>query len=191
MEIKDTYKETINLEKDTVLNYTLKPNAVARLFFHDRAGVDVKINVDLEENASCEMYGLFHNEGRDPKVVTTVTHKGKKSKCDQDFRFVNKDCESSFEGKITIPKNVTGCESHMLNKNLLLDDDSFAFSKPELDIKNDDTICSHGATTGPLDQEQVFYLRSRGIPEPEAIEILIEAFYQDIKNRMGEPLMGV
>ena len=60
----------------------------------------------------------------------------------------------------------------------------FAFSKPELDIKNDDTICSHGATTGPLDQEQVFYLRSRGIPEPEAIEMLIDAFYQDIKNRM-------
>ena len=64
MEIKDNYKETINLNKDAVLNYTLKPNAVARLFFHDRAGVDVKINVELEENASCEMYGLFHNEGK-------------------------------------------------------------------------------------------------------------------------------
>ena len=74
MEIKDNYKETINLNKDAVLNYTLKPNAVARLFFHDRAGVNVKINVELEENASCEMYGLFHNEGKDPKVVTTVIH---------------------------------------------------------------------------------------------------------------------
>ena len=74
----------------------------------------------------------------------------------------------------------------MLNKNLLLDDESFAFSKPELDIKNDDTICSHGATTGPLDQEQVFYLRSRGIAEPQAIEMLIDAFYQDIKNKMSE-----
>ena len=59
MEIKDTHTETINLEKDAVLNYTLKPNSVARLFFHDRAGVDVKINIDLEENASCEMYGFF------------------------------------------------------------------------------------------------------------------------------------
>lgn len=184
MEITDKYKETVNLHKDSELNYNLKPNSTARLFFHDRVGVDVKINISLDENASCEIYGLFHNEGRDPKVVTTVTHKGKKSKCDQDFRFVNKDCDSSFAGKITIPRNVTGCESHMLNKNLLLDDDSTAFSKPELDIKNDDTICSHGATTGPLDQEQVFYLRSRGIAEPEAIAILIEAFYQDIKNKM-------
>ena len=186
MDITDTHKETINLDKDSVLNYTLKPNSFARLFFYDRAGVDVKINVELEENASCEMYGFFKNEGRDPKVVTTVTHKGKKSKCDQDFRFVNKECDSSFEGKITIPKGVTGCESHMLNKNLLLDDESFAFSKPELDIKNDDTVCSHGATTGPLDQEQVFYLRSRGIAEPQAIEMLIDAFYQDIKNKMSE-----
>ena len=191
MVITDTHKETINLDKDSILNYTLKPNSFARLFFYDRAGVDVKINVELEENASCEMYGFFKNEGRDPKVVTTVTHKGKKSKCDQDFRFVNKECDSSFEGKITIPKGVTGCESHMLNKNLFLDDESFAFSKPELDIKNDDTICSHGATTGPLDENQVYYLRSRGIPEPQAIEILIEAFYQDIKNKMGEPIMGV
>jgi Fe-S cluster assembly protein SufD len=72
----------------------------------------------------------------------------------------------------------------MLNKNLLLDDESTAFSKPELDIKNDDTICSHGATTGDLDAEQVFYLRSRGIPEPEAINILVDAFYQDIKIKM-------
>ena len=72
----------------------------------------------------------------------------------------------------------------MLNKNLLLDDESTAFSKPELDIKNDDTVCSHGATTGDLDPEQVFYLRSRGIPEPEAINILVDAFYQDIKIKM-------
>jgi Fe-S cluster assembly protein SufD len=186
MDIKDTYKETINLEKDSELNYNLKPNSFARLFFYDRAGVDVKINVNLEENASCEMYGFFKNEGKNPKVITTVTHKGKQSKCDQDFRFVNKECESSFEGKITIPKGVTGCESHMLNKNLLLDDESFAFSKPELDIKNDDTICSHGATTGPLDEQQIFYLQSRGIAEPQAIEMLIEAFYQDIKLRMEE-----
>ena len=65
MVITDTHKETINLDKDSILNYTLKPNSFARLFFYDRAGVDVKINVDLEENSSCEIYGFFKNEGRD------------------------------------------------------------------------------------------------------------------------------
>ncbi len=184
MEIIDVYKETINLEENTELNYNLKPNSFAKLFFYDRAGVNLKVNISLYENASCEIYGLFHNEGKDSNVITDVIHKGKKSKCDQDFRFVNKNCDSSFAGKITIPKDVTGCESHMLNKNLLLDDESTAFSKPELDIKNDDTVCSHGATTGDLDAEQVFYLRSRGIPEPEAINILVDAFYQDIKIKM-------
>jgi Fe-S cluster assembly protein SufD len=155
-----------------------------RLGIMQSVEVNLKVNISLDENASCEIYGLFHNEGKDPNVITDVIHKGKKSKCDQDFRFVNKNCDSSFAGKITIPKDVTGCESHMLNKNLLLDDESTAFSKPELDIKNDDTICSHGATTGDLDAEQVFYLRSRGIPEPEAINILVDAFYQDIKIKM-------
>ena len=164
--------------------YTFISTSFAKLFFYDRAGVNLKVNISLYENASCEIYGLFHNEGKDSNVITDVIHKGKKSKCDQDFRFVNKNCDSSFAGKITIPKDVTGCESHMLNKNLLLDDESTAFSKPELDIKNDDTVCSHGATTGDLDAEQVFYLRSRGIPEPEAINILVDAFYQDIKIKM-------
>ncbi len=186
MDITSNYTKTITLKENAELNYNLKPNSKARLFFHDRIGVDVKINVNLDENSSCEMYGFFKNNGRDPKVITTVTHKGKKSKCDQDFRFVNKNCDSTFEGKITIPKNVTGCESHMLNKNLLLDDESTAFSKPELDIKNDDTVCSHGATTGPLDAEQIFYLRTRGIAEPDAVDMLIEAFYQDIKYKMNQ-----
>ena len=128
MEIIDVYKETINLEENTELNYNLKPNSFAKLFFYDRAGVNLKVNISLYENASCEIYGLFHNEGKDSNVITDVIHKGKKSKCDQDLIFVNKNCDSSFAGKITFPKDVTRGDIHMLNKNLLLDDESTAFS---------------------------------------------------------------
>jgi hypothetical protein len=80
MEIIDVYKETINLKENTELNYNLRPNSFAKLFFHDRVGVNLKVNISLDENASCEIYGLFHNEGKDPNVITDVIHKGKKIK---------------------------------------------------------------------------------------------------------------
>jgi hypothetical protein len=80
MEIIDFYKETINLKENTELNYNLRPNSFAKLFFHDRVGVNLKINISLDENASCEVYGLFNNEGKDPSVITDVIHKGKKIK---------------------------------------------------------------------------------------------------------------
>ena len=184
MEIKNNYKEIINLKENSVLNYDVKANSSARLFFCDYAGYITEINVNLDENSSCELYGFFKNQNRNTNVITKVTHKGKKSKCNQDFRFVNQESSSSFEGKITIPKHISGCESHMLNKNLLLDDTSKAFSKPELDIHNDDTICTHGSTIGPIDEDQIFYIQSRGLSYKESVNILIDAFYQDIKNKM-------
>ena len=94
------------------------------------------------------------------------------------FRFVNKKSNTSFEGKIVIPKDISGCESHMLNKNILLDNQSDAYSKPELEIHNDDTICTHGCTIGALDEEQIFYLQHRGLTYDEAVEILVQGFTQ-------------
>ena len=53
-----------------------------------------------------------------------------------------------------------------------------------LDINNDDTICTHGSTTGPIDEEQIFYIQSRGLSYKDSVNMLIEAFYQDIKNQI-------
>ncbi len=101
MEITNNYKETINLKQDTVLNYNIKSNSSARLFFCNYAGYITEININLDENSSCELYGFFkNNNNKNTNVITNVIHKGKKSKCNQDFRFVNKDSSSSFEGSI-------------------------------------------------------------------------------------------
>ena len=89
---------------------------------------------------------------------------------------MNKKSNTSFEGKIIIPKHISGCESHMLNKNILLDNQSDAFSKPELEIFNDDTICTHGCTIGALDEDHLFYLQHRGLSYDEAVEILVQGF---------------
>jgi len=176
--IDKSLETKINIADFNTLNFKIKSNAKACLFFEAKGNQDsdTKINVELDENASCELYGFFKNTKKKTNLITNVIHKGSKSKCNQDFRFVNKRGKSSFEGKITVPKDVVKCESHMLNKNILLDTHSDAFAKPELDINNDDVICTHGCTIGALDEDHMFYLQSRGYTEDEATEILVEAF---------------
>ena len=173
----------IDLKSNSVLNFNIKENASACLFFNSSDGVDTAtINVKLGKNSSCELLGFFKCNNKNTKIFTNIMHNGNKSKCTQDFRFVNKHSTSAFEGTITIPRNVSKCESHMLNKNILLDDYSQAFSKPELNINNDDVICTHGCTMGALEDDHMFYLQSRGFTYDEATEMLIEAF-GDIKKR--------
>ena len=184
MEIKNNYKKVISLKENSILNYNLKANSSACLFFCDYSGVATEINVNLDVNSSCELYGFFKNTNEVTDVITNVTHNGHNSKCDQDFRFVNKNSISSFKGLISVPKHIKNCESNMTNKNLLLDNVSQAFAKPELDIKNSNVICTHSSTTGTLDEDQIFYIQSRGLSYEESVNMLIEAFYQDIKNQI-------
>ncbi len=184
MEIKNNYKKVISLKENSVLNYNLKANSSACLFFCDYAGFITEINVNLDTNSSCELYGFFKNTNENTAVITKVIHKGNNSKCDQDFRFVNKNSISSFKGLISVPKHIKNCESHMTNKNLLLDNTSQAFAKPELDIKNSNVVCTHSSTTGTLNEDQIFYIQSRGLSYQESVNMLVEAFYQDIKSKI-------
>jgi Fe-S cluster assembly protein SufD len=90
-----------------------------------------------------------------------------------------------FNGKIYVRKDAQKTDAKQTNKTLLLSDDATINTKPQLEIFADDVKCTHGATVGQLDEEQVFYLRSRGIDEKAARNILIFAFASDIINRIG------
>lgn len=182
--VVNDFKRILSLDNNSVLNIDVEEKSKACLFFNDYSGVITEINVKLNADASCELYGLFKSTNEKTHVITNITHKGNNSICKQDFRFVNRESVSSFKGLINIPENVTGCESHMSNKNLLLDTVSKAYAKPELDIRCSDVVCTHGSTTGTLDKEQLFYLQSRGISYRDSVNILIEAFYKDIIDKM-------
>jgi len=78
-----------------------------------------------------------------------------------------------------------GIEGHQLNKTLLLSDGAEIDAKPELQILADDVKCSHGATAGELDESGLFYLRSRGIPEDVARQLLMTAFIAETLDRIG------
>lgn len=89
---------------------------------------------------------------------------------------VNGNAHSIFNGKIFVRKDAQKIDSFQENRNLLLSRDGLVNTKPQLEIFADDVLCSHGATIGQLDPEEVFYLQSRGMTEQKAKEVLTYAF---------------
>ncbi len=84
-----------------------------------------------------------------------------------------------FQGRILVAEDAQKTDGHQMNRTLLLSERAKADAKPELEIYADDVKCSHGATTGELDEDALFYLRSRGLPLAEAKALLVEAFINE------------
>ena len=89
-----------------------------------------------------------------------------------------------FRGKIHVHQVAQKTDAYQANQNLLLSDDARIDTKPQLEIYADDVKCSHGATIGQLDEDAIFYLRSRGIGHCEAIRVLTRAFADEVLNRV-------
>lgn len=89
-----------------------------------------------------------------------------------------------FDGLIHVRKNAQKTDASQINRNLLLSKLALANSNPHLEILADDVKCSHGSSTGFLDPDALFYLRSRGIGEAEAHAMLVYAFANDIVERI-------
>jgi Fe-S cluster assembly protein SufD len=90
-----------------------------------------------------------------------------------------------FNGKIFVRKDAQKTDAKQTNKTLLLSDEAVINSKPQLEIFADDVKCTHGATIGQLDAEQLFYLQTRGIDVAAARDILTFAFAEDVVNRIS------
>ncbi len=89
-----------------------------------------------------------------------------------------------FRGKITVEAGAARADGRMANKTLLLSDQAEIDSKPELMIYHDEVQCAHGATSGKLDEQALFYLRSRGLPQPIARKLLMRSFLEETLERL-------
>src|SRR5581483_5645055 len=94
-----------------------------------------------------------------------------------------------FNGKIMVRPDAQKTNAYQSNRNILLSDTATINTKPQLEIFADDVKCSHGATTGRLDEESLFYLRSRGIGMEQARMMLLFAFAGDIINNIKIPTL--
>jgi Fe-S cluster assembly protein SufD len=89
-----------------------------------------------------------------------------------------------FNGKVFVPKEAQLTDANQLNRNLLLSSKARVDTKPELQITADNVKCAHGATVSQLEAEEIFYLRSRGLSETDANQLLIDAFADEIIDRI-------
>lgn len=110
-----------------------------------------------------------------------MLHRSDRSHSDQLFKYVLDDrARGAFEGCIEVAHGARFNEAFQTNRNLLASEGARMHSKPQLLIYNDDVKCSHGASTGQLDSNALFYMQARGIPEAEARRMLMQAFMVDV-----------
>lgn len=142
-----------------------------------------KLHIKLDgQNCETHLYGLYvAGNSQLMDNHTAVYHTMPNSNSNQLYKgIINGKAQGVFNGKVFVERDAQKTNAYQSNKNILLSDDASVFTKPQLEIYADDVKCSHGATTGQLDEEALFYLRARGIGENDAKALLNFAFASDI-----------
>jgi Fe-S cluster assembly protein SufD len=138
------------------------------------------------ENAECHLYGLTLADGR--QVVdnhTSLDHAKPHCPSWEMYKAILAgQARSVFSGRILVRQDAQKTDAKQSNRNLILSREALAFTRPQLEIYANDVKCTHGATIGRLDEEQLFYLRSRGIRRAEAWELLIHAFAAEVLGKI-------
>jgi Fe-S cluster assembly protein SufD len=141
------------------------------------------INAVLDdENCETHLYGLYITGGsQHVDNHTLIDHAKPHCLSNELYKGVlDGKSHAVFNGKVFVRPDAQKTNAYQSNKNILLSKDAAIDTKPQLEIFADDVKCSHGATVGQLDDDSVFYLRSRGIGEEEARRVLIKAFANDV-----------
>ncbi len=194
----------IAIEEDATVQYTqIACNASANMWVFDALRATLKRNGKLTttcvtdgaatsrhdyrigltgENGEVTLNGLWTlSDNRESHVNILVEHQAPHCRSMQRFKGVlNDSSRSSFEGKILVQQAAQKTEAFQLNNNLLLSDSAQANSKPNLEIYADDVKASHGATVGQLDQEQLFYMKTRGFSHAAAQRMLVHSYCKEI-----------
>ncbi len=147
------------------------------------------VHVRLEgEGADCRLDGAYHVAGKESvDHHTLVEHIAPRTNSDQTYHGVlDGRGRAVFDGIVKVRREATGCEVHQMNRNLLLSEGAVVHTKPHLEIDTDEIVASHGATVGALDEDQLFYLRARAVPEKTARAMLTYAFVRAIIDGVPE-----
>ena len=141
------------------------------------------------EHCECHLSGMAIAGGKmHIDNSTSVSHKASRCHSNQLFKYVVDDeAEGAFEGSIDVTAEAPYTEAFQTNRNLLASTGARMHCKPQLIINNDEVKCSHGASTGQLDEDALFYMRQRGIPEEEARRMLMQAFMSDVIDSVCIP----
>lgn len=144
------------------------------------------------EGATCRLNGAYLMRGEQHCDFTSVIeHQVPQTTSSEVFKGVLDDkARAVFQGRIEVRPKAQKSDGRQLNKTLLLSDRAEIDSKPELKIYADDVKCSHGSSAGAIDQDHLFYLRSRGLPETAARALLVSAFLAETLEGLRPAALG-
>ncbi|MBV9217087.1 MAG: Fe-S cluster assembly protein SufD [Acidobacteria bacterium] len=149
-----------------------------------RHEIDVRFTAEGGEAWIDGLYMLSGSQHSDTHSV--IDHTVPNCTSHQNYKGVlNDKSRGVFNGKVFVRENAHGTDAQQSNKNLLLSNDARVDTKPQLEIFNDDVKCSHGATVGQLEDEELFYLLTRGLPETLARNLLTYGFAEEIISKIG------
>ncbi|MFN2321356.1 MAG: Fe-S cluster assembly protein SufD [Trueperaceae bacterium] len=149
-----------------------------------------EVEVELEgPGADSEMLGLyFADQGQHFNQYTVQHHAADHARSDLLFKGALRDASTAvYSGVIVVDPDAQKTDAYQTNRNLLLDSESEAVSIPQLEIKANDVRCSHGSTTGPVPEDQRFYLMSRGLRPEVAEHVLVTGFLYEVMSRVSLP----
>ena len=141
-----------------------------------------------EPGAGLVMLGAYLATGRQHMDIDArINHIAPNTKADVLYRGIIRDrAHTVFQGLIKVEKEAQKTDSYLANHNLLLSPKARADSLPTLEIEANDVRCTHGATVGQLDEDQLFYMRCRGLSRPEAERLIVAGFVQPVLDRIPE-----
>ena len=145
-------------------------------------------DIDIDgENANCIVQSaLYLDLENHQEVKTKLNHLKPNCKSYQKIKNVlNKKSKSAYQGKIFVKDIAQKTDAYQLSRALLLDDSSEFNAKPELEIYADDVKCSHGSTSGSINEDSIYYMMTRGISKKKAIELLTKAFLFEIADSIS------
>jgi len=149
----------------------------------DGGWVRNNLNIALDgDNCDAHLYGLYLLKGKQHvDNHTMVDHRYPNGVSNELYKgLMDEKSTAVFNGKVFVRQDAQKTNAYQTNANILMTDTATINSKPELEIYADDVKCSHGSTTGQFDEEAVFYLRSRGLSESSARQLLVAGFAADV-----------
>lgn len=174
----------------TFYDISLARDASLNMVFVSLHGGRIENNLKVDlcgEHGSCDLGGLYLTDGKQTMINNVeLEHHVPECRSNQVFKgILDDEGVARFYGRVKVDRDAQKTEAMQANHNIIISDKARAYSKPQLEIYADDVKCSHGSTLGRLDEEEIFYMRTRGIPEGEARIMQQMAFAWEVLQRIS------
>ena len=143
--------------------------------------LDLEFNLEGEDSECNLQAASFLNKNDHQEIKTRINHLAPNCKSYQRVKKVlDSDGKGVYQGKIFVKDIAQKTDAYQLSKAILLSDNSEFNSKPELEIYADDVKCSHGSTSGSIDEDSIYYLMTRGLNRKESVRLLVDGFLSEV-----------